>query len=134
MSNSPQVSLTSGGLLARNTVWNLLGTLLPMAVAVVSIPPLVRALGLDRFGLLSLAWIVIGYFSLFDVGIGRALTKLVAEKLGANEEDSVPPLAWTSLLLLFALGVLGGLATFAVSFRLVHGILKIPTALQPEAL
>jgi len=134
MNNKSQVGLTSGGLLARNTVWNLLGTLLPMAVAVVSIPPLVHALGLDRFGLLSLAWIVIGYFSLFDVGIGRALTKLVAEKLGANEEHSIPPLAWTSLLLLFGLGVLGGLATFAVSSRLVYGMLKIPAALQPEAL
>ena len=131
---APRANLISGGLLARNTIWNLLGTLLPMAVAVVSIPPLVRALGLDRFGLLSLAWIVIGYFSLFDVGIGRALTKLVAEKLGTNEEQSVPPLAWTSLLLLFALGVLGGLATFAVSSRLVHGMLKIPATLQPEAL
>jgi O-antigen/teichoic acid export membrane protein len=105
-----------------------------MAVAVVSIPPLVRALGMDRFGLLSLAWVVIGYFSLFDVGIGRALTKLVAEKLGANEENSVPPLAWTSLLLLFVLGVMGGLATFAVSPWLVHGMLKIPATLQPEAL
>lgn len=130
----PHVNLTSGRLLARNTIWNLLGTLLPMGVAVVSIPPLVHALGLDRFGLLSLAWVVIGYFSLFDAGIGRALTKLVAEKLGANEEHSVPPLVWTSLLLLFALGVLGGLATFAVSGRLVHGMLKIPATLQPEAL
>jgi len=127
-------NLTSGRLLARNTIWNLLGTLLPMGVAVVSIPPLVRALGLDRFGLLSLAWVVIGYFSLFDVGIGRALTKLVAEKLGANEEQSVPPLAWTSLLLLLGLGVVGGLATFAVSSWLVYGMLKIPSALQPEAL
>jgi len=134
MSSEPQVSLTSGGLLARNTIWNLLGTILPMGVAVVSIPPLVHALGLDRFGLLSLAWVVIGYFSLFDAGIGRALTKLVAEKLGANEEHSVPPLAWTSILILFGLGVLGGLATFAVSPRLVYGLLKIPAALQPEAL
>ena len=111
------VNLTSGRLLARNTIWNLLGALLPMGVAVVSIPPLVNALGLDRFGLLSLAWVVIGYFSLFDAGIGRALTKLVAEKLGPNEEHSVPSLVWTSLVLLFALGVLGGLAT--LPFRLV---------------
>jgi len=131
---APNTNLTSGRLLARNTVWNLLGTLLPMAVAVVSIPPLVRALGLDRFGLLSLAWVVIGYFSLLDVGIGRALTKLVAEKLGTNEEQSVPPLAWTSLLLLFVLGVLGGLVTLAVSGLLVHEMLKIPATLQSEAL
>src|SRR5467141_3336376 len=97
-------SLTSGRLLARNTIWNLLGQLLPMAVAVVAIPPLVRALGLARFGVLSMAWIVIGYFSLFDLGIGRALTKLVADKLGADEEHAVPPLAWTSLVLMFILG------------------------------
>ena len=44
----PQAKVTSGRLLARHTVWNLLGTLLPMAVAMVSIPPLVRALGIAR--------------------------------------------------------------------------------------
>src|SRR5713101_3770903 len=107
-------SLTGGRLLARNTIWNLLGQLLPMAVGVVAIPPLVRGLGIDRFGLLSLVWIVIGYFSLFDLGMGRALTKLVADKLGANEEKSIPPLAWTSLLLMFLVGVLGSLFTLLI--------------------
>src|SRR6267142_5239625 len=120
------VNLTGGRLLARNTIWNLLGMILPMAVAVVSIPPLVRALGIDRFGLLSLAWIVIGYFSLFDLGIGRALTKLVADRLAANDEQAIPPLAWTSLLLLFLLGALGGLITFAISPWLVHSAIKVP--------
>src|SRR5712692_4209533 len=127
-------SLTSGRLLARNTIWNLLGQLLPLAVAVVSIPPLVRGLSVARFGVLSLVWIVVGYFSLFDLGIGRALTKLVADKLGANEEHSIPPLAWTSLLLLFLGGVLGGLVTFAMSPWLVHRALKVPLELQAETL
>src|SRR5712692_4303683 len=127
-------NLTSGRLLARNTIWNLLGQLLPMAVAVVAIPLLVRSLGLERFGVLSLAWIVIGYFSLFDLGIGRALTKLVADKLGANEEHSIPPLAWTALLLMLLLGVIAGLVTLAISPWLVHSALKVPAALQPETL
>src|SRR6266700_2547428 len=125
------MNLTSGRLLARNTVWNLLGQLLPMAVAVVTIPVLVRGLGLDRFGVLSLAWIVIGYFSLFDLGIGRALTKLVADKLAADDEKSIPPLAWTSLLLMFLLGSLGGVVTLAISRWLVYSALKIPVVLQP---
>ncbi len=128
------LNLTSGRLLARNTIWNLLGQLLPMAVAVVAIPLLVLALGVARFGVLSLAWIVVGYFSLFDLGIGRALTKLVADKLGANEEHSIPPLAWTALLLMFLLGVLGGLVTFAMSPWLVHRALKVPLELQAETL
>jgi O-antigen/teichoic acid export membrane protein len=131
---NPASHLTSGRLLARNTIWNMLGQLLPMAVAVVTIPALVRGIGVVRFGVLSIAWIVIGYFTLFDLSIGRALTKLVADKLGANEEHSVPPLAWTSLLLLFLLGVVGGLVTSAASPWLVHRLLKVPLELQAETL
>jgi O-antigen/teichoic acid export membrane protein len=130
----PAPNLTSGRLLARNTIWNLLGQLLPMAVGVVAIPPLVRSLGVDRFGVLSLAWIVIGYFSLFDLGMGRALTKLVADKIGGNEEASIPPLAWTSLFLMLALGVVGGLVTLGIAPWLVYRALKVPPALQLETL
>jgi O-antigen/teichoic acid export membrane protein len=130
----PIPNLTSGRLLARNTVWNLLGQMLPMVVGVVAIPPLVRSLGVDRFGVLSLAWIVIGYFSLFDLGMGRALTKLVADKIGGNDEASIPPLVWTSLFLMLLLGVVGGLITLAIAPWLVYSALKVPTALQRETL
>ena len=57
-----------------------------MAVGVAAVPPLVRLLGVDRFGVLALAWIIVGYFSLFDLGMGRALTKLVADKCRIDPE------------------------------------------------
>jgi len=82
--------LTSGSLLARNTVWNLVGSGAPMAVAIFSIPVLIKELGTNRFGVLTLAWAVIGYAGLFDLGLGRALTQLVARKLGAGEDRDVP--------------------------------------------
>ncbi len=126
--------LTSGRLLARNTIWNLLGLLTPMAVGIVTIPPLVRELGVARFGVLSLAWIVIGYFGLFDLGIGRALTKLVADKLAANEDRSIPALAWTSLLLMFVLGSIGGGVMASISPWLVHRALKVSPELARETL
>jgi O-antigen/teichoic acid export membrane protein len=126
--------LTSGRLLARNTIWNLLGLLTPMAVGALAIPPLVQELGVARFGVLSLAWIVIGYFSLFDLGIGRALTKAVADKLAANEEHLVPSLAWTSLLLMFVLGTIGGLVMAGIAWWLVHRMLNVPNDLQSETL
>src|SRR5256885_16689772 len=65
--------------LARNAVWNLLSLTAPMLVALGAIPALIRTLGADRFGILTLAWMLIGYCSLFDLGLGRALTKLVSE-------------------------------------------------------
>lgn len=125
-------SLTSGRVLARSTAWNLLGQLLPMAVGVVAVPLLVRGLGVSRFGILSLAWIVVGYLSLFDLGTGRALTKLVADKLGANQRSLIPPLVWTSLLLMLLLGVAASLVALGFSPWLVHHALQVPPELQKE--
>ena len=85
-----QANLTGGRRLARNVVWNLLGTGAPLLVAIVAIPLLIQGLGTARFGVLTLAWLVVGYFSLFDLGLGRALTKLVAEKLGKGQDDETP--------------------------------------------
>jgi O-antigen/teichoic acid export membrane protein len=104
-----------------------------MAVAVLVIPVLVRSIGVPRFGVLSLAWILIGYFSLFDLGMGRALTKLVADKLGRNEETSIPALVWTALALLLGLGVLGGGTVALLSRWLVFHVLNIPEALRTES-
>ena len=127
-------SLTSGRRLAKSTIWNLLGQLLPMPVGLIAVPLLIRALGIDRFGLLSLAWVIVGYFSLFDLGLGRALTKLVADKLGARDEDSIAPLIWTSLGLMLLLGLVGGAISLELSPWLVYSALNVPAAIQPEAL
>lgn len=126
--------LTSGPLLAKNALWNLIGSGAPMAVAVFSIPILIRGLGKERFGVLTLAWALIGYASLFDLGLGRALTQLVAKKLGAGEDSEVPTLVWTSLILMLALGLSGALVALLLSPWLVHRALNVPAALQPETL
>jgi O-antigen/teichoic acid export membrane protein len=126
--------LTSGRLLAKNTLWNLIGSGAPMLVAVFCIPVLIRGLGTERFGVLTLAWALIGYASLFDFGLGRALTQLVAKKLGAGEDREVPTLVWTSLLLMLVLGVLGAAVVGLVSPWLVHRLLNVPVALQQETL
>ena len=126
--------LTSGRLLARNTIWNLAGNAAPLIIALFSIPILIHRMGKDRFGILTLAWALIGYASLFDIGLGRALTQVVAKKLGSGEEDQVPKVVWTSLLLMLALGTLGAVLVSGVSPWLVHRVLKIPAALQTETL
>lgn len=126
--------LTSSRLLARNSIWNLIGFGAPMAVAVFSIPILIRDLGKDRFGVLTLAWALIGYANLFDLGLGRALTQFVAKKLGAGEDREVPAVVWTSLFLMLLLGVLGAMVVGFLSPWLVHRALNVPAALQREAL
>jgi O-antigen/teichoic acid export membrane protein len=106
--------LVSGRLLARNTIWNLVGQTAPLLVAFITIPILIKQIGVDRFGVLSVAWMLIGYFSLFDFGIDQGLTKIVADRLGSGEHNEIPTLVWTSLAILLALGLLSGAALAGV--------------------
>ncbi|MES9902899.1 MAG: flippase, partial [Sedimenticola sp.] len=129
-----QAKLTSAHSLARNVLWNLLGTGAPLLVAIVAIPMLIEGLGTARFGVLTLAWMVVGYFSLFDLGLGRALTKLVSEKLGKGHYDEIPALIWTAMSLMAVLGVLGAVVAAGLSPWLVGSVLKISAELQPETL
>ncbi len=128
------VGLTSGSLLARNMVLNILGQGAPLVAAIFAMPILVKELGLERFGVLALTWTVLGYFSLFDVGLGRALTKLVAEKLGAAQEKEIPALIWTALLIMMIMGVIGAVLLGLVSSWLISQVLKIPEGLRDETL
>ncbi len=130
----PNEHLTHGRFLARNVFWNLAGNGAPLLAALVCVPLLIRSLGADRFGVLTLAWALVGYFSLFDMGLGRALTKLVAEKLGAGMDEDIPALLWTSLVLMGLFGIAGGAVLAGLSPVLVHHLLKIPSAIRHEAL
>lgn len=125
--------LLSGRVLARNGAWNVLGLSLPLAVAFVAIPPLLESLGTDRFGLLAIIWTAIGYFSLFDLGLGRALTALVAERLGHEHTEDVPRLVWAALALMAGLGVVAAVLVAALAPWLVGDVLNVPPALQDEA-
>ena len=133
MSEDAQVKkLTSVSLLARNTFWNLIGQVAPMLVGLFSIPPLIHALGTDRFGVLTIAWLVVGYFSFFDLGLGRAMTNLVAQRLATGSDEGLSEIIWTSNLLMAVLGVLGAVLLVLLSPIFVQDLLKTPKALQLE--
>lgn len=118
--------------LARGTALNLLGMGAPLVAGFVAIPLLVHALGVERFGVLTLAWIITGYFSLFDLGLGRALTQLIAARVSLSGEVKAPAVVWPALGLMLCMGLAGAVALAAVAPWLVASVLEIPPALQDE--
>ncbi|MEW6333025.1 MAG: flippase [Thermodesulfobacteriota bacterium] len=134
----PEVeSITSspgGPGLMRNVLWNLLGHGAPLVFALLAIPPLVGGLGTERFGVLVLAWMVVGYFTLFDLGVGRATTKYTSEYLARGDFPGLRRLIWTSLAALLLIGLLGMAAVYGLAPHLVTRVLAIPPAVQREAM
>jgi O-antigen/teichoic acid export membrane protein len=120
-------------MLARNTVINLVGRIVPLLVGIAAMPYVIRHLGPDRFGILSLAWMIVGYFALFDLGIGPATTKFVAELLGKGKTGELPSLVWTALSTQTCCGLVAGALLAAATPALVGHLLKIPMGLQSEA-
>ena len=62
----------------KNTLWNLFGSAAPMLIGIATIPYIYRQIGIERIGVLTLIWALIGYFSIFDFGLGRAITQRIA--------------------------------------------------------
>lgn len=125
--------ITATAVLRRNVLLNLVGWGIPAALALVAIPVLVRGYGASRFGVLAIAWAVIGYFGLFDLGLSRALTRRLADALGRGATDEVAPVAWTAMVLMLPLGVVGALALAACTPWIVGRVLLIPVELRAES-
>src|SRR6185369_4322641 len=94
--------------LARHTSWNLLGLVIPLIVAIFAIPPLIHGLGAERFGVLTIGWVIMGYFSMFDFGMGLATTRFVAASIAREDDRQISTLVWSSLLAHIVLGLFGG--------------------------
>lgn len=117
----------------RNSAWNFAGQLGPLLAAFLCIPLLITTIGDARFGFLSIAWVLAGYFSLFDLGIGRAVTHAVAKRQAANPIASVSDLVWTGFSILLVIGLLLALVMFSTAPWIVMGALGVEAALATEA-
>ncbi len=125
--------LTGGRLLARNTLLSIVGASAPLALGLIAIPILVRELGAERYGILTLSYIVVGYLGLFDLGLGRAATQQISDSIGAGESERIPAIFWTSMLVMFALGIGVAAIVVGISHWLVYSILNIPSPMRPES-
>jgi O-antigen/teichoic acid export membrane protein len=121
----------SARLIARNALWNLAGYATPLVAAVAVIPILIRSLGTARYGVLTIAWGLVGYFGFFDIGLDSALTKLIAERIGKGSE-AIRDLIYTGFVIMAATGIAGGIILAALSHSLAYSWFKVPGALAHE--
>ena len=111
--------------------WNMAGLALPLLIALVAIPRLISSIGNERFGLLALAWALMTYAGVLDLGIGRALTQMVSRLRGQKQTEQVPTVLVTASRITLIAGLIGSAAI--IIFDLLGGSRLIKTETIPPS-
>lgn len=117
--------------ISRHTVYNLLGSVLPLGLSLFTIPIYIGLIGDARYGVLAVAWLLLGYFGLFDLGLGRATAQRIA-LLGNSSPEQTASTFWTALAINVSLGVAGGLLIWPVAVYFFGHMFSVEAALRPE--
>jgi len=119
--------------IARNSLLNLGGQILPLVVGIFAIPVVIRGMGNESFGILSLAWMLLGYLTIFDLGMGRATTKFMAAGIRNGAPDELRKIFWTSVEMNFLLGTIGGIIVASFASVLAERVFRISPTLVDAA-
>ena len=129
MASSEQLS--EGHVLTRSVAFNFIGKIFPIIAGIVSIPILVDALGIEKFGALTIIWLIIGYFGILDFGLSKAIVYELGKELKMGElknSDTVSSITTA----LFVFGVIFGVLVMSISPFIARLLPSIPDWLSRE--
>ena len=117
----------------RFTSYNILGSVVPLILTFVTVPIYIHLVGIDRVGVLSVAWLLLGYFGLFDLGLGKATAFRMAAQRDAAAEDRAATL-WGALIVNVGMGLIGGALLWVAGHIYFAHYFKVAETLRPEIL
>lgn len=122
--------------LAKNTISNFAFKPISTVISLVTFGLLVRLLGLEQYGILMLAAVITGHFSVLNLGISGGLVKFIPEFKVQKEHDKINDAISASLILFSIIGLivcvaiflfinLGGIHLFKVNQNLVNSAERV---------
>jgi O-antigen/teichoic acid export membrane protein len=117
----------------RHSFYNLAGSLASIAVTLLTVPIYLQMIGAERYGVLVIVWIFLGYFGVFDLGLGRATAQRIATLHQADPGERADTF-WTALMLNTVFGVVGGLLLWPVARYFFANHFQVSEVLRLEVL
>ena len=116
-------------MILKNSAWNVLGLVIPSLIAIPAMGIMARTLETEKFGLFMLAFSVVGYASIFDAGLARAVIRAVAINNGDKRADRL--VIGTATWAVLALSACACALVYCFSSQLV-GFLNVTPQAEPD--
>jgi O-antigen/teichoic acid export membrane protein len=100
---------------SRNAVYNFAGAAIPVFITILTLPTYLKTIGNDRYGALATAWIITGYFSLLDLGLGRSVAKAVSST-PRDTNDTSDSLVWSAVWVSLISGLIGSTIFIPIAY------------------
>lgn len=113
-----------------NFAFNVGGTIAPLIIALVTMPIYVSHIGAARYGVVSITWILLGYFGFLDLGLSRATANALAKLRPSSSERA--KIFLTSFYINLFLGAIGGLVLYSTGMLIMDRLVRLPAELKPE--
>lgn len=113
--------------------YSLFGLGAPLLAGLISIPLLLKLLDGPRYAFVSLTWIIIGYTSVLDLGLGRSLTKQVPAILIRKGSVGVLQIVKRSIRMMLIISLVGVTLFWLFNGYIVGIFGKVPPSLLSEA-
>ncbi|RII27945.1 MAG: flippase [Geobacter sp.] len=116
----------------RYTLTNLLGSIIPMFVLLVTVPLYLKVLGDVRYGVLALVWLMLGYFGFLEMGLGKSTANHIA-RLADSSDKERGTIFWTAISVNAGFGIFAALILWVIGDYLLTSVIKIPPEYHNEA-
>jgi len=116
----------------KHTVLNVLGLITPIPVTILVVPFMLDTIGLERYGVLAISYILLGYFGLMNLGLGRATAHRIARHRNAASTSKAEMVA-TAVILNIGFGMIGALLVGPAAWIYFTFFLETDSALSQEA-
>lgn len=90
--------------MVRGVFWNLAGMVATALTMLITIPLFLEYFGAERYGVLATIWVMFGYFSILDFGMGPAIVSFLSRPDHGNGSGA-SGVFWTAFLMNLVVGL-----------------------------
>lgn len=127
---------TSGNFRGRtlaNSAAVILGWLIPTLIFMFLTPYMIKSVGKEAYGIITLTTVLTGYVSFMNMGFGEAVTKHTAQYAAIDDVANLTRTVSAGLIIFTVVGFVGGMILVVLSDWLASSVFNIPPDLLEDA-